>query len=171
MSAIFTEVLFDNKHYLKSMPHSLFYQFVRHFYNLNHYSKHSMLITIRIQNSMSLLSKSYAYLLFRIKFYNFRTIRCDIGNKGYIMSLAHRMLHCYRIFIIHRFNMNDMLLVTRFSLLLRQSNSTAGKRPLSNGCNYISTNGTNIKMNFFHICGLIFIFPEVTCQQFRDGYS
>ena len=118
---------------------------------LNHFSEHSMSVTVRTDHSMSLPSESHGYTLFRIKLYNFHTVRCDIGNERYIVVFIHRMLHHNMVLIVYRLDTDQMIPVSFLRLLFWQSDTTAGKASRTDRCNNITTYRANVKLNFFHI--------------------
>ena len=87
------------------------------------------------------------------------------------MFLAHLVIHCHEVLIIHSLNTNQMVLPTWFRFLLWQRNPTAGKTPLSHSCNDIAADRTDIKIYSLHVGGPVFIYPQVPGQQFRNRHT
>ena len=109
------------------------------------YPEHPMLIAIGINKSMPLFPKTYRNILFRVQFSYLQRACRHIRNKGNIMFLAHLVIHCHEVLIIHGLNTNQMVLPTWFRFLLWQRNPTAGKTPLSHSGNDIAADRTDIK--------------------------
>ncbi len=73
------------------------------------------------------------------------------GDERNIMRFLHRVFNAYEIFVLNRFNFNDVLAVCVLKRKWRKSNSAAADYRFARGLNNVTSHGADVELAFCHI--------------------